>query len=83
MVFDLLKSYLKSCQLFVSLTMQDSSMKIVIAWSCAKHWAQWWTRCDHLKMLSKPFSMMEDSIWERCPSSTNTFERRNRDCKSA
>ena len=39
-------------------------------WSCAKHWAQWWTRYDHLKMLSKSFSVMEDSIWERCPSST-------------
>ena len=22
-------------------------------WSPAKHWAQWWTRCDHLRMLSK------------------------------
>ena len=51
-------------------------------WSCAKHWAQWWMRCDHLKMLSKSFSMMEDSIWERCPSSTNAVERTNRDCKS-
>ena len=30
MVFDLLKSYLKSYQLFVSLMMQDSLMKIVI-----------------------------------------------------
>ena len=20
-------------------------------WSCAKHWAQWWTCCDHQKML--------------------------------
>ena len=33
-------------------------------------------------MLSKSFSMMEDSIWERCPSTTNAVERRNRDCKS-
>ena len=30
MVFDLWQSYLKSFQHFVSLTMQDSSMKIVI-----------------------------------------------------
>ena len=51
-------------------------------WSCAKHWAQWWTRCDHLKMLSKSFSNMDDDIWEQCPSSTNAVERRNRDCKS-
>ena len=33
-------------------------------------------------MLSKSFSVMENSIWERCPSSTNAVERRNRDCKS-
>ena len=51
-------------------------------WSCAKHWAQWWTHCDHLKMLSKSFSNMEDNIWEQCPSSTNAVEQRNRDCKS-
>ena len=51
-------------------------------WSCAKYWAQWWTRCDHLKMVCKSFSTMEESVWERCPSSTNAVERRNRDCKS-
>ena len=51
-------------------------------WSCAaKHWAQWWTRCDLLKMLSKSFSKI-DNILEQCPSSTNAVERRNRDCKS-
>ena len=51
-------------------------------WSSAKHWAQWWARCDHLKMLSKSFSIMEDDIWTRCPSTTNAVERRNKDCKS-
>ena len=51
-------------------------------WSCAKHWAQWWTRSEHLKMLSRSFSKMEGSIWEMCPSSTNAVERRNRDCKN-
>ena len=50
-------------------------------WSCAKHRALWWARCDHLKMLSKSFSNMEDNIWEQCPSSTNAVERKNRDCK--
>ena len=37
-------------------------------WSSAKHWAQWWARCDHLKMLSKAFSSMEGDIWKQCPS---------------
>ena len=48
--------------------------------SSAKHWAQWWARCDHLKMLSKSFSMMMEK--EKCPSSTNAVELRNKDCKS-
>ena len=51
-------------------------------WSAAKHWAQWWTRSDHLKMLSKTFSTMAEDVWKRCPSSTNAVERRNKDCKS-
>ena len=51
-------------------------------WSAAKHWAQWWARCEHLRMLSRAFSRMDDSTWEQCPSSTNTVERKNKDCKS-
>ena len=51
-------------------------------WSAAKHWAQWWARCDHLKMLSRAFSPMEDSTWAQCPTTTNAVERKNRDCKS-
>ena len=51
-------------------------------WSSSKHWCQWWTRRDHLIMLSKSFSKMDDKIWERCPSTTNAVERRNKDCKS-
>ena len=27
-------------------------------WSIAKNWAQWWARCEHLKMLSKVFTPM-------------------------
>ena len=50
-------------------------------WSSAKHWAQWWARCNHLKMLSKSFSIMEDKIWKQCPTTTNAAERRNKDCK--
>lgn len=50
-------------------------------WASAKHWAQWWCRCDHLRMLSKCFSLMEEDTWKRCPSTTNAVERRNKDCK--
>ena len=51
-------------------------------WSIVKHWAQWWTKRNHLKMLSNAFSTMEDDIWSRCPSTTNAVERKNKDCKS-
>ena len=51
-------------------------------WSAAKNLAQWWARCDHLKMLSKSFSAMMIDKWQACPSSTNAVERRNKDCKS-
>ena len=51
-------------------------------WSVAKHWAQWWTRATHLKMLSQIFSDMSSSVWNKCPSSTNAVERKNKDCKS-
>ena len=47
-------------------------------WSTAKNWAQWWARCDHLKVLSKSFSVMTTDQWQACPStsSTNAVERR-------
>ena len=51
-------------------------------WSIAKNWAQWWARHDHLKMLSKVFSPMDSAVWERCPSTTNAVERKNKDCKT-
>ena len=51
-------------------------------WSLAKHWAQWWTRCNHLKMLSGVFAVMDKDVWKLCPSTTNAVERRNKDCKS-
>ena len=51
-------------------------------WSAAKHWAQWWAGCDHLKMLSRAFSRMDDNTWDQCPSTTNAVERKIKDCKS-
>ena len=49
-------------------------------WTIAKHWAQWWTRSSHLKMLSKAFSPMDKKTWSKCPSTTNAVERKNKDC---
>ena len=51
-------------------------------WSGAKNWAQWWTCSTHLKMLSVAFTELDSDTWKRSPTSTNTVERRNRDCKS-
>ena len=33
-------------------------------------------------MLSQSFSDMSSSVWNKCPSSTNAVERKNKDCKS-
>ena len=49
-------------------------------WTSAKHWAQWWTRSNHLKMLSN--ESMEDEILSHCPATTNVVERKNKDCKT-
>ena len=51
-------------------------------WTIAKHWAQWWTRSSHLKMLSKAFSPMDKETLSKCPSTTNAVERKNKDCTS-
>ena len=49
-------------------------------WSKAKNWAQWWSRGTHLKMLCKAMADMDDDVWDKCPTTTNAVERRNRDC---
>ena len=51
-------------------------------WSIAKHWAQWWARSDHLKMLSEVFTSMDAAVWSKCPTTTNAVERKNMDYKS-
>ena len=51
-------------------------------WSIAKNWAQWWSKYEHLTMLCKVFSSMDGEIWDRCPSTTNAVERKNKDCKT-
>ena len=49
-------------------------------WSSAKHWCQWSARHDHLKMLSKSFSKVDENVWKQSPSTTNAVKR-NKDCK--
>ena len=51
-------------------------------WSGAKTWVQWWTRKRHLQMLTKPFSVMNPSDWDRAPRNTNGVERMNASTKS-
>ena len=36
-------------------------------WSHAKNWAQWWMRSNHLAMLHKDYSTMDNEAWEKCP----------------
>jgi len=50
-------------------------------WSAAKNWAQWWMRSNHLAMLHKDYSTMDDEVWDKCPSTTNAVECRNAECK--
>ncbi len=44
-------------------------------WSVAKNWAQWWMRPNHLALLHKDYSTMDNEVWERCPSTTNAVYR--------
>ena len=47
----------------------------------AKAWSLWWTRQQHLRMLSPAFTTMPQDIWKNCPSNTNAVERKNADSK--
>ena len=33
-------------------------------WTIAEHWASWWMRPTHLKMLHKDFSAMTADVWK-------------------
>ena len=50
-------------------------------WSVAEHWASWWSKPEHLKMLCAPFADMSAETWELCPATTNAVERKNAECK--
>ena len=45
-------------------------------WATATKWVEWWMRPQHFKLLHKDYAEMDESIWERCPSDTNTVERK-------
>ena len=38
-------------------------------------------RSNHLAMLHKEYSTVDNEAWEKYPSTTNAVERRNADCK--
>jgi len=40
-------------------------------WSVAKHWASWWSKPEHLKMLCAPFANMSAETWELCPATVD------------
>ena len=52
-------------------------------WSCTSHWAQWWSKPQHLKMLCAPFASMAMDFWQLCPTTTNAVERKNAQCKES
>ena len=64
---------------------KDDSMLIdsITNWSSATKWVEWWMRPQHLKLLHKDYSEMDEAIWERCPSNTNAVERKNLDSKES
>ena len=55
---------------------------LLMRWSAIERWALWWTKASHLKMPSKTLSLMAPDLWDKSPTTTNTVERRNCDCKS-
>jgi len=44
-------------------------------WKSANHWVSWWNRLNHLRMLCKPFTTMNQDHFEQCPRTTNAVER--------
>jgi len=50
-------------------------------WSAAKHWVNWWTRPNHLRMLCGPFASMSKENFAACPRTTNAVECHNRQSK--
>jgi len=38
-------------------------------------------RFNHLAMLHKDYSTMNNEVWDKCPPTTNAVERRNAECE--
>ena len=65
------------CNLVQGITKED--VKLVdehTCWDMAKAWSLWWTRQQHLRMLSSAFTTMPQETWKNCPSNTNAVERK-------
>ena len=76
------RSVVSMIKIVTSLNLKDAKFVDKHAdWSAANHWASWWTRDEHLRMLCLPFSEMASGVWKSCPSTSNAVERRNAECK--
>ena len=73
-LLDIIEGLMKDDAMFI-----DSSTN----WSSATKWVEWWMRPQHLKLLYKDYSEMNEAIWEHCPSNTNAVERKNLDSKES
>ena len=70
------------CNLVQGITKEDVKLVDEYAcWDLAKAWSLWWTRQQHLRMLSSAFTTMPQETWKNCPSNTNAVERKNADAK--
>ena len=66
------------------LTKEDASfIDSTTDWTTATKWVEWWMNPRHLSLLHKDYSVMEESVWDRCPSDTNAVERKNFDSKDS
>ena len=74
--FEALCSNRKIKGLVQGITHEDAKLvdKHACCWDMAKAWSLWWTRKQHLKMLSPAFTTMPQDIWKNCPSNTNAME---------
>ena len=86
-VFKLFQCLLGSCTLseiqYLAAGLTEDHVSTVnnTHWSAAKNWVSWWTRLPHLRMLNSSFSDMDKQQWDKCPTTMNAVERKNKDSK--
>ena len=52
-------------------------------WLPATKWVEWCMRPQHLKLLHKDYTEVDESIWECCPSDTIAVKRKNLNSKES